>query len=77
MNDEYEDSLDSLVREEKLNLFSIIDSFCEICSDITPHHIEDESSFEDKSSLTDSSMPMSILACTTCRENEETSLPEF
>jgi len=77
MNEEYDDSLDDLVKTEKLNLFSVVENYCEICSDITPHHIEDESSFDDKSSLSDSSMPLSILACVHCRENEESSLPIF
>jgi len=76
MNDGFEDSLEDLVSTEQLNVFNIIEHYCNDCDRFTPHHIEENSQELTESISTQkvSVGPLSIRECVICRENEEESL---
>ena len=72
------DCIDELVSTEHLVAFSVVESFCDQCGDLTPHHIDDS---EKQSTLTSENTtlvpPLSIHECVICREEEESMLDEF
>ena len=72
------DCVDELVSTEHLATFSVVDSFCDQCGDLTPHHIDD---YEKRSTLNseDAALvaPLSTHECVICREEEEGMLDEF
>ncbi len=76
---EFEDTVDDLINTENLNSFSVIDQYCEVCSDITPHHVDeshltDEDKNDDELAQATLVAPISSLECVYCRENEENDL---
>lgn len=78
MENDQNDAIDELVKTEQLQVFDVIDEYCDICSDITPHHIE-KAPNKNVSSLeyepeTVFSAPISTKECVRCRENEENKL---
>ena len=72
------DCVDELVSTEHLATFSVVDSFCDQCGDLTPHHIDD---YEKRSTLKseDAALvpPLSTHECIICRGEEEGMLDEF
>lgn len=52
------EAAEELILAEQLQVFDIIEHFCDICGDITPHHCEDRDN----------------MICVPCRESEEKKL---
>jgi hypothetical protein len=73
MNEEFNDCNQELITSEKLKSFSVLEKFCQICGDLTPHHIEDQdnSSIKRLSENKSYEAPISIEECVYCRESEE------
>ena len=78
METDTNDCLDELVSTEHLAAFSIVESFCDQCGDLTPHHIDD-SDKQSSSNSEDATLvpPQSTHECVICREEEEGMLDEF
>lgn len=72
------ESAQDLMQTEQLNIFSIIDQFCEQCGTLTPHHI-DESNLISISSSEETQLvpPISVHECVICREEEENLFNDF
>ena len=72
------DCVEELVSTEHLAAFSVVESFCDQCGDLTPHHIDDS---ENRSVLNseDATLvpPLSKHECVICREEEECMLDEL
>jgi hypothetical protein len=82
MSSDYNDSTDELVESEQLKSFVVVETFCEVCSDLTPHHLDESKAFlKNEEDLGDEEIefvkPMSIAECTICRENEESYIDNF
>lgn len=73
MNEDYNDCTQELVSTERLKSFCVVEKFCQICGDLTPHHIEDKDESAIKKLSEDKSYvaPISIEECVYCRESEE------
>jgi len=76
---EFEDSLDDLIATESLTAFSVVDQFCEACSNITPHHLDEsdrDPADDNDEELAQATLvaPISSLECVYCRESEENDL---
>jgi len=83
VNNDFEDSVYELMNSEHLSAFSVVERFCDECTKLTPHHI-DESKLEKLENLEKRAeneeafiAPMSVLECVFCRENEESWLGDF
>jgi hypothetical protein len=74
MNNDLSDCMNELVASEKLNIFNVIESFCDVCSDLTPHHIEEAPGPQEMASWLKAVAPISTLECVNCREQEENKL---
>ena len=72
------DCADELISAEHLASFSVVESFCDQCGDLTPHHIDD---YEKRSPLKSEDAelvpPLSTHECVICREEEEGIFDEF
>lgn len=72
------DFMQELIDEEQLKSFTVVEQYCDICSDLTPHHIDESSTYianenqDDFEQEVEFVEPMSVMECTICRENEET-----
>ncbi len=78
MNEELEDCNTDLITSEKLNTFSVVEQFCDICGDLTPHHIDDEK--EKQKKLSEHKVlerPISESECVYCRESEESNIDDL
>ena len=75
MNDNLDDSVDELISTEKLNAFSIIEKFCNECTKMTPHHIDEANitlkAETDEEAEAEYVSAISSHECIYCRENEE------
>ena len=69
------DCVDEFVNAEHLGVFSVVESFCDQCGDLTPHHIDD-SEKQPTLDQTNTTLvpPPSIHECVICREEEESML---
>jgi len=66
------DCLDELVSTEHLTAFSVIEYYCDICGDLTPHHIDDSKRKPTGDSTNTTFVPpISVHECVLCREEEE------
>ena len=67
-----------LIESEQLKEFSVVELYCEICGDMTPHHLDDSKAFlkeeDDMLEEPDYVSPISEQECVICRENEEQEL---
>ena len=72
------DCLDELVTTEHLVAFSVVEHYCDQCSDLTPHHIEDtQKELALETDVATLVPPLSVHECVICREEEESKLAEF
>lgn len=77
---EYEnnDGLDELISSEQLQVFDVIDEYCDICGDITPHHIDTPKLYNNENHDFEADTifceAISTKECVRCRENEEKKL---
>jgi hypothetical protein len=77
MEDSMADCIDELVSTENLKEFSVVESYCEVCGDLTPHHIDEsvkQTDFTDARTIF--VPPISIHECVSCREEEEMALDQ-
>ena len=77
MIDQFEDTAGELINSEQLQVFNVIESFCDICGDITPHHIDDSKNHNEDDEISPDAIclaPLSIQECVICRENEESEI---
>jgi len=75
--DDYDDSSKDLIDSEQLQIFDVIDTYCDICEDITPHHFDSNREFETEEEIDPDAQLVSALSqneCVYCRENEEKDL---
>lgn len=81
MENETNDSKEELINSEQLQVFDVIEEYCEVCGDITPHHIDSPRKFSDQEHDFDVDTifcdPLSTKECVRCRENEENKLDLF
>jgi hypothetical protein len=71
---EFEDTTEELISSEQLQIFDVVDSFCDVCGDLTPHHIDDSKAHNEDDELDPEAIclsPISTQECVVCRENEE------
>ena len=71
-DDDYGDK--GLIETEQLQVFDVVDSFCNICGDLTPHHIDDPKSYVREEELAPDVVIQAArpeTECVYCRENEE------
>ena len=76
MND-FTDISNELISAEQLQIFDVVDTYCEVCQDQTPHHMDTSKIYEQDEEV----CPDAVLApalsqkeCVFCRENEENEL---
>lgn len=77
MSSEFKDTSQDLITSEQLQVFDVIDAFCQICDDITPHHIDDPKNYNQDDEISPDAIfspAISIQECVVCRENEENEL---
>ena len=76
-----DDTTGELIQSEQLNTFSVVEEFCESCSSMTPHHVDESENKENFSEKDDEDItivtPMSVLECVYCREEEESRIHEL
>ncbi len=82
MSDDYNDSANDLIEAEQLKSFVVVELFCEICADLTPHHLDESKAFlKNEEDLGEEEVefvkPLSNSECTFCRENEESYIDNF
>lgn len=81
MENEQNDALDELIQTEQLQVFDVIDEYCDVCGDITPHHIDTPKKYNEESHDFDAETvfcdAISTKECVRCRENEENKLDLF
>lgn len=65
------DIADELISSEQLQTFCVVEMFCEICEDLTSHHIDDDIKKPFKIDNKEQVAPISSHQCVVCRENEE------
>ena len=70
---ELDESIEQLIKTEHLQIFDVVEEYCDICSDFTPHHLEKAVKSVYKEDMT-YTKPMSDKECVRCRENEENEL---
>ena len=75
MNDNLGDTVKELISTEMLNEFSILEKFCNECTKMTPHHIDEANitleAVTDEEAEAEYIAPISAHECIYCRENEE------
>ena len=78
MENELDDAVDELIKSEQLQVFNVIEEYCDICGDITPHHIDTPKKYNETEQEFDGEIvfcdPISTKECVRCRENEENKL---
>ncbi len=75
MDSHFRDYSEDLIDTEKLSAFNVVESFCDQCGDLTPHHIEELRPQTNEHQDLDEMVlvaPISIHECVICREDEET-----
>lgn len=70
MYSDLDESVHDLIESEQLNKFSVIERYCEVCQDLTPHKVDEESN--------ECNNHVSIdIYCVVCKKNEDEDLGEF
>jgi hypothetical protein len=82
MSSDYNNATDELVESEQLKSFAVVEIYCEVCADLTPHHLDESKAFlKDEEYLGEDEIefvkPLSTAECTFCRENEEMHIDDF
>lgn len=81
MENDQNESLEELINSEQLQVFNVVEEYCEVCSDITPHHIDTPKKHNGEPKVYDVDTvfcdPISTKECVRCRENEENKLDLF
>lgn len=74
MNGKFDGSNEELISSEQLQVFDVIESFCEICGDLTPHHLENSKNYNPEDELSPDAICSGAISnheCVICRETEE------
>ena len=77
MSQKYKDTSRELITSEQLQVFDVIDAYCNVCDDITPHHIDDQKNYNLDDEISPDAVfspAISVKECVACRESEENEL---
>jgi hypothetical protein len=73
----FNNTTEELISSEQLQVFNVIEIFCEICGDLTPHHIDGSKIHNEEDEISPDAIcraPISLQECVVCRENEESQI---
>lgn len=80
MSNKYDNTTLELIASEQLQVFDVVEAYCDICGDLTKHHIDESKKYNEDDELDPDAIctpAISTSECTVCRENEENELQEF
>lgn len=75
-----EDTLGEFVSSEQLQIFDVVESFCNICQSNTPHHLDNSIIHNDDDEISEDAQCIGAISnqeCVYCRESEEEKLAIF
>ena len=80
MSDERDENSQDLILSEQLQVFDVIEAYCDICGDLTQHLIDESKSYNEDDEISPDAIctpAISTQECVICRENEEYELDSF
>jgi len=74
MVDQNEDTVEEFLESEQLQVFDVVETYCNACDSVTPHHIDDSKVHNGDDEIEPDATCLgapSTHECVVCRENEE------
>ncbi|PIK16010.1 hypothetical protein [Halobacteriovorax sp. JY17] len=80
MSDERDEVSKDLILSEQLQVFDVVEAYCDICGDLTQHLIDESKNYNEDDEVSPDAIftpALSTQECVICRENEENELGNF
>ncbi len=80
MSSQYDGITQELIASEQLQVFDVVEAYCDVCGDLTQHHIDESKKYNEEDEISPDAIispAISTQECVICRENEENELEDF